>query len=271
VPAGDIGVGAREISYMFGQYKRLRNRFTGILTGKGLSFGGSLIRMEATGYGCVYFCRQMLEHAGESLEGKTCVVSGSGNVALYTMEKLTQLGARVLTASDSSGFVHDPAGIDEDKIAWLKELKEVRRGRIDEYAENFSSADFHPGRPGVLPPISLFRVPLRTSSTRKTPKRSSKTVSKPSWREPTCLANLARFTPSPKPAFSLLQARPPTPAAWPSRVSSRVRTRYESPGHAKRSTNGFRASCATSTGAASSTALKTGESTTSRVPTWPAS
>ncbi len=147
VPAGDIGVGAREISYMFGQYKRLSNRFTGILTGKGLAFGGSLVRTEATGYGCVYFMQNMLTAQGDSLEGKTAVVSGSGNVALYTIDKLTQLGAKVVTASDSGGFIHDPDGIQDDKLAWLKELKEVRRGRISEYAEKFGCSYHEGNRP----------------------------------------------------------------------------------------------------------------------------
>ena len=152
VPAGDIGVGAREISYMFGQYKRLENRFTGILTGKGLAFGCSLVRTEATGYGCVYFCEHMLNQKGDSLKGKTCAVSGSGNVAIYTTEKATELGARVLTMSDSSGFVHDPAGIDGEKLVFIKELKEVRRGRISEYAEKFPGVTFHPdGRPWGVP------------------------------------------------------------------------------------------------------------------------
>ncbi len=145
VPAGDIGVGAREISYMFGQYKRLQNRFVGTLTGKGLCFGGSLVRTEATGYGAVYFMREMLEHAGEGIERRTALVSGSGNVALYCIEKLLQFGAKVLTASDSGGFIHDPDGIDEEKLAWLKDLKEVRRGRIHEYAERFTGATFHEG------------------------------------------------------------------------------------------------------------------------------
>ncbi len=145
VPAGDIGVGAREISFLFGQYKRLSNKFTGILTGKGLAFGGSHVRTEATGYGCVYFSENMLNHRGESLKGKTCTVSGAGNVATYTVEKATELGAKVVTMSDSSGFVHDPDGIDADKLAFVKELKEVRRGRISEYAEKYSSATFHAG------------------------------------------------------------------------------------------------------------------------------
>ena len=152
VPAGDIGVGAREISYMFGQYKRLENRFAGILTGKGLAFGGSLIRTEATGYGCVYFMQRMLERRGESVEGKVCSVSGSGNVAIYAIEKLAQLGAKVVTASDSGGFIHDPEGIDEEKLAWIKDLKEVRRGRISEYAEKYPSATFYPkARPWSVP------------------------------------------------------------------------------------------------------------------------
>lgn len=144
VPAGDIGVGAREISYLFGQYKRLANRWTGTLTGKGLAYGGSEGRKEATGYGCVYFCENMLNHAGESIEGKTVLVSGSGNVALYAIEKATQLGGKVITASDSTGMIHDPDGINEEKLAFLKDLKEVRRGSLREYAETFSSADFHP-------------------------------------------------------------------------------------------------------------------------------
>ncbi|MBI1354062.1 MAG: NADP-specific glutamate dehydrogenase [Acidobacteria bacterium] len=144
VPAGDIGVGAREIGYLFGMYRRLENRFTGILTGKGLAFGGSLVRTEATGYGAVYFMREMLARRGDGLAGKTAVVSGSGNVAIYAIEKLNQLGAKVVTASDSSGFIHDPDGIRGDKLEWLKDLKEVRRGRIHEYAERFGCS-YHAG------------------------------------------------------------------------------------------------------------------------------
>ena len=156
VPAGDIGVGAREISYLFGRYKQINNRFTGFITGKGLAFGGSLIRTEATGYGCVYFAQEMLNRRGDALEGKTCVVSGSGNVALYTIEKALALGAKVVTASDSSGFIYDPNGIDEQKLAWLKELKEVRRGRIREYAEQFH-CEFHEGkRPWSVPAPVAF-------------------------------------------------------------------------------------------------------------------
>ncbi|MDD5065082.1 MAG: NADP-specific glutamate dehydrogenase [Phycisphaerae bacterium] len=137
VPAGDIGVGGREIGFMFGQYKRLRNEFTGVLTGKGLKWGGSLIRPEATGYGCVYFAEQMLKTKGESFEDKVCTVSGSGNVAQYTVEKLNQLGAKVVSLSDSNGTIYDPAGIDEEKLAFVLELKNVRRGRIKEYAAKF--------------------------------------------------------------------------------------------------------------------------------------
>ena len=143
VPAGDIGVGGREISYLFGQYKRLENRFVGVLTGKGLQFGGSLVRTEATGYGCVYFCENMLNHRNDSLRGKTITVSGSGNVAIYCVEKATQLGGKVVTLSDSSGFIHDPDGIDLEKLAFVKELKEVRRGRISEYVKQYPNATFH--------------------------------------------------------------------------------------------------------------------------------
>ena len=151
VPAGDIGVGAREISYMFGQYKRLENRWTGVMTGKGLSYGGSLIRTEATGYGAVYFMENMLAARGDSVAGKTALVSGSGNVAQYAMEKLDQLGAKPITASDSSGFIHDPEGITGEKLEWLKELKEKRRGRISEYAEKFGVEFVAGGRPWQVP------------------------------------------------------------------------------------------------------------------------
>ena len=137
VPAGDIGVGGREIGYMFGQYKRLRNEFTGVLTGKGLSWGGSLIRTEATGYGAVYFAEEMLKTRGETFEGKICTVSGSGNVAQYTVEKVNHLGGKCVTLSDSGGSIYDPDGIDADKLAYVMDLKNVKRGRISEYAEKF--------------------------------------------------------------------------------------------------------------------------------------
>src|SRR5262244_2034220 len=140
VPAGDIGVGGREIGYLFGQYKRLRNEFTGVLTGKGLNWGGSLIRPEATGYGAVYFAAEMLATRGQTLDGKVCLVSGSGNVAQYTVEKLLEMGARAVTLSDSSGYIYDEAGIDRDKLKFVMTLKNVRRGRIEEYAAAYKSA-----------------------------------------------------------------------------------------------------------------------------------
>ena len=139
VPAGDIGVGGREIGYLFGQYKKLRNEFTGVLTGKGLNWGGSLIRPEATGYGAVYFAAEMLTTKKETLEGKTCLVSGSGNVAQYTVEKLISLGAKVVTLSDSNGYIYDEQGIDKEKLEFVMELKNVRRGRIKEYAEKYKN------------------------------------------------------------------------------------------------------------------------------------
>lgn len=145
VPAGDIGVGGREIGYMFGQYKRLRNEFTGVLTGKGMSYGGSLIRPEATGYGDVYFAQSMLETRGDSFEGKIVAVSGSGNVAQYATEKVTQLGGKVVTLSDSSGYIYDEEGIDADKLAFVMELKNVKRGRIHEYVEQYPNAKFFKG------------------------------------------------------------------------------------------------------------------------------
>ena len=146
IPAGDIGVGEREIGFLFGQYKRLQNRFTGTLTGKGLSSGGSLVRKEATGYGCVYFCEQMLAADDDSLEGKRCIISGSGNVAIYTAEKALEMGATVISLSDSNGFVYDPDGLDGEKLDFVKALKEERGGRISEYADEFDTAEFHKGK-----------------------------------------------------------------------------------------------------------------------------
>jgi glutamate dehydrogenase (NADP+) len=146
VPAGDIGVGAREIGFLFGQYKRLRNEFTGVLTGKKLNWGGSLVRPEATGYGAVYFGEEMLKTRGDGYKGKVCAVSGSGNVAQYTVEKLNQLGAKAVTLSDSDGTVYDPAGISSEKLAWVMDLKNVRRGRIKEYAEKFKGAEYRAGQ-----------------------------------------------------------------------------------------------------------------------------
>ena len=155
VPAGDIGVGAREIGYMFGQYKRIRNEFTGVLTGKGIGWGGSLIRPEATGYGNVYFAQNMLAEKGDSFKDKTVVISGSGNVAQYSCEKATELGAKVVTMSDSSGFIHDPEGIDAKKLAFIMDLKNVKRGRIKEYADQYG-CEFKEGRPwGISCDIAL--------------------------------------------------------------------------------------------------------------------
>lgn len=149
VPAGDIGVGGREIGFLFGQYKRIRNEFTGVLTGKALNWGGSLIRPEATGYGAVYFAAEMLKTRGESLEGKVCLVSGSGNVAQYTTEKINQLGGKVITLSDSSGYIYDPEGIDNEKLSFVMDLKNVRRGRISEYADKYSGATYKPVDSGL--------------------------------------------------------------------------------------------------------------------------
>ena len=152
VPAGDIGVGGREIGFLFGQYKRIRNEFTGVLTGKGLTWGGSLIRPEATGYGAVYFAQNMLATRNQDFAGKVCTVSGSGNVAQYTIEKLNDLGAKAVTISDSNGFIHDPDGIDAEKLAFVMELKNVHRGRIKEYADRYRSAKFIEGkRPWDVP------------------------------------------------------------------------------------------------------------------------
>lgn len=145
VPAGDMGVGAREVGFLYGQYKRLRNEFTGVLTGKGLTYGGSLIRPEATGYGTVYFTQYMLAGKGESLEGKLVSVSGSGNVAQYAVEKANEFGAKVITLSDSSGYIHDPDGIDEARLAFVMDLKNERRGRIKEYVEEYPSAQYFEG------------------------------------------------------------------------------------------------------------------------------
>jgi glutamate dehydrogenase (NADP+) len=156
VPAGDIGVGGREVGYMFSYYKKLKNEFTGVFTGKGVSFGGSLIRPEATGYGCVYFVEEMFKSKSDSLKGKTCAVSGSGNVAQYTAEKLIQMGAKVVTLSDSSGCIYDKNGIDEEKLHWTMELKNKKRGRIEEYATKFG-AQFHAGkRPWMIPCDAAF-------------------------------------------------------------------------------------------------------------------
>ncbi len=152
VPAGDIGVGGREIGFLYGQYKRLTRSWDGAMTGKGWGWGGSLIRPEATGYGQVYFLREMLKDRGDGIEGRTCTVSGSGNVAQYCIEKILDYGGKVVTVSDSSGFVHDPAGVDREKLAWIMDQKNVRRGRIEAYVDTFPGATFHAGaRPWAVP------------------------------------------------------------------------------------------------------------------------
>ena len=175
VPAGDIGVGGREIGYLFGQYKRLRDEFSGTLTGKGLGWGGSLLRPEATGYGVCYFAQEMLALKGESFEGRTVLVSGSGNVAQYAAQKAMRLGAKVVTLSDSDGFVYDPDGLDEEKLAFVLNLKNVRRGRISEYAKQYASATYiresvrggsRATSPSLAPLRTRLRPPMRRISSR---------------------------------------------------------------------------------------------------------
>ena len=226
IPAGDIGVGAREISYLFGQYKRINNRFTGMLTGKGLAFGGSLVRTEATGYGCVYFVNNMLTHTGDGLDGKTCVVSGSGNVATYAVEKATDLGARVVTLSDSGGFIHDPDGIDPEKLAFVKELKEVQRGRIAEYAERFGCA-YHAGAtPWHLPCDVALPCATQNELDADAAAALIKTGSRRLPRGPTCRARSRPPRHFWRPVCCSVRPRRRTPAAWRCPDSNRVRTRY---------------------------------------------
>jgi glutamate dehydrogenase (NADP+) len=167
VPAGEIGVGGREIGYLFGQYKRIKNEFTAVLTGKSLCYGGSLIRPEATGYGAVYFAQEMLKTRGETLEGKVCTVSGSGNVAQYTVEKLNQLGAKAVSLSDSNGTIYDKEGIDAEKLAWVMELKNVHRGRIKEYAEKFGVEFYDGKRPWGIPCDCAFPSATQNEITAK--------------------------------------------------------------------------------------------------------
>ena len=223
VPAGDIGVGGREIGYLFGQYKRLANEFTGVLTGKGLNWGGSLIRPEATGYGCIYFAAEMLATRGETLEGKTCLVSGSGNVAQYAIEKILELGGKPVSASDSNGFIYDEAGITREKLAFLKELKNVRRGRIKEYAEKFPERRLHRLRPACrpFPPVGhqgRLRLPLRH------PERDQREGRpEPAQERRLSGGRRGQHAHHPRrgaacswtPASSTPRAKPPTPAGWP--------------------------------------------------------
>ena len=260
VPAGDIGVGTREISYMFGQYKRLENRFTGILTGKGLAFGGSLIRTEATGFGCVYFCENMFQHRGDSMRVKTCVVSGSGNVVIYAVEKALEFGAKVLTMSDSSGFVYDPNGFDAEKLAFVKELKEVRRGRISEYSQKFDGVEFHEGkRPWGVP--CDIALPCATQneiseSDARTLLKNSVTAVCEGAKVRTCRPRSKEPTPSWMPKSSSVPPKRPTPAVSPSPGWSKAKTHSVSPGAARKSTRGSRPSCTTFTPSASTMGTK---------------
>ena len=211
VPAGDIGVGGREVGYMFGMYKKLTREFSGVLTGKGLEFGGSLIRPEATGYGTVYFLRAMLRTKGDTIEGKKVLISGAGNVAQYAAEKVLQLGGQVMTMSDSDGYIYDPDGIDREKLDYIMELKNVYRGRIREYAEKYPSANMLQVLSlGSRRQTSLSLALLRTSSTKRLLRHSLQTVSSPFAKVLTCqlllrLSRLSRML-----SFSTLQVRLPT-------------------------------------------------------------
>ncbi len=244
VPAGDIGVGAREIGFLFGQYKRLRNEFTGVLTGKGLNWGGSLIRPEATGYGTIYFAAEMLATKGETLEGKTCLVSGSGNVAQYAVQKLIELGAKATTMSDSSGFIYDEDGIDAGKLAFVMDLKNARRGRIREYTDKYPGATYT-ATDAAAAHNPLWAIPadcafpcatqneinsadaanLLTGGV-KAGRRRRQHAHRPSTVSPS----------SSTPASSTLRARPRTPAAWPCPAWRWRRTACASAGRARKST-----------------------------------
>ncbi len=215
VPAGDIGVGGREIGFMFGQYKRITNEFTGVLTGKGLEWGGSLIRTEATGYGAVYFLANMLAAKGQDLVGKTAVISGSGNVATHAAEKIVQLGGKVLTLSDSGGFIHDPDGIDQEKINWVKTHKTHRRGRIEEYCDEFKGATFHCRQDAVGGHLRCrtCRARRRTNCSATTRKSWSRTAVSRSAKAPTCRPTSRAYMSSKMRRSCSRRARPPTPAA----------------------------------------------------------
>ncbi len=223
VPAGDIGVGGREIGFMFGQYKRVRNEFVGVLTGKGLNWGGSLIRPEATGYGAVYFAAEMLTTRGETLEGKTCLVSGSGNVAQYAIEKILDLGGKPVTCSDSGGYIYDEDGIDREKLAFVLELKNVQPRPHQRVRRQVQERRLHPGRQGqglqpAVGPQGRVRLPLRDAERdqrqgRRQPAQERRLPWSP--RAPTCRPCPRASTSSSRRASSTVPARPPTPAAWP--------------------------------------------------------
>src|SRR5690606_21729003 len=193
VPAGDIGVGAREIGYLFGQYKRRSSDLTGVLTGKGSEFGGSLIRPEATGYGLIYFTEEMLQNKGDSISGKTVTISGSGNVAQYALQKCNELGARVVSLSDSNGTIYDPDGINDEKLAFVMDLKNNHR-RIYEYADKYKCEYFEGERPWKIPCDVALPCPLKMNSMRKMPGSSSTMVWSASPKEPICLVPPKRFT-----------------------------------------------------------------------------
>src|SRR5690242_12897876 len=271
VPAGDIGVGAREIGYLFGQYKRITNRYeSGVITGKGLGWGGALVRTEATGYGAAFFAQAMMDVAGESFHGKRVTVSGSGNVAVYGIEKVHQLGGTVVACSDSSGYVVDERGIDLDV---LKQVKEVERARIGEYAERVPTATFVAGGSVWDVPCDVaMPTPPRTSSTATPPACWPATAAATWSRAPTCRPPRTRCGSSARPGSPSPRARRPTPAAWRPRRWRCSRTPRGTAGPSSTARPGWPRSCATSTRAATppprSTALP---ATWCSVPTWPAS
>jgi glutamate dehydrogenase (NADP+) len=250
VPAGDIGVGGREIGFLFGQYKRIRNEFTGVLTGKGVNWGGSLMRPEATGYGSVYFAAEMLNTRQETLEGKTCLVSGSGNVAQYTVQKLLLFGAKAATLSDSEGYIYDEAGITTEKLNFVMDLKNVRRGRIREYADAFPGVIFVPADPSLdHNPLWNHRAQCAFPSATQNEinakdaahllKNGVYVVSEGA-NMPTTLDGVRCFLTR---ASSMGRPRPPMPVAWPRRASRCRRTACACRGHGRTWTPGCTPSC----------------------------
>ena len=243
VPAGDIGVGGREIGYLFGMYKKLRNEFTGVLTGKGRKWGGSLIRPEATGYGTVYFAEEMLKTRGDSIKGKTVTVSGSGNVAQYAVEKCNHLGAKCVTLSDSGGSIYDPAGIDAEKLAYVLDLKNVKRGRISEYTKKYPKAQYFDGkRPWHVKCDVALPCATQNEVDGNDAKTLSRTAASAFPKARTCRARRKRSRSTSKPRSSTVSARPRTPAAFRRAVSRCRRTACASAGAAKRSTRDCTAS-----------------------------